>query len=75
VEQIPLVLALLVCPIGMGLMMWFMSRGMRGKDMDDRARDARSLASLRAEQARLEREIARRAATEDRDEDLTRNAR
>jgi hypothetical protein len=75
VEQIPLVLALLACPIGMGLMMWFMSRGMRGDHMEDRTRDARSLAALRAEQARLEREIARRAATVDRDDELARDGR
>lgn len=30
-------LALLACPIGMGLMMWFMSKGRKGEDSRDRA--------------------------------------
>jgi hypothetical protein len=51
-------LLLLACPIGMGLMMWFMAKGMRGSD--DAARSPRSLAALRREQERLDAEIRRR---------------
>jgi hypothetical protein len=51
-------LLLLACPIGMGLMMWFMAKGMRGSD--HAARSPRSLAALRREQERLDAEIRRR---------------
>ena len=49
-------LALLACPVGMGLMMWFMSRG-----MGDRKRDTQpgSIEDLRAEQARLAAQVER----------------
>ena len=55
-----LMLALLACPVGMGLMMWFMARGMKkpeaatAKDHDDP-----SLAELKAEQAQLNEAIDR----------------
>ena len=54
-------LALLACPVGMGLMMWFMSRG-----MGDRKRDAQpgSIDDLRADQARLAAQIDRLVHTE-----------
>ena len=56
-----LVLALLACPIGMGLMMLFMGRGMMGgmkKTDDSRQSDDRSpLADMKAEQARLAEKI------------------
>src|SRR5438128_620889 len=54
-------LAVLACPVGMGLMMWFMGRGMRGgmkKSDDPRSEDAHdSLAAMKAEQARLAEKI------------------
>ena len=49
-------LALLACPVGMGLMMVFMARGMRGKKDSappEPDRKERPLAELKAEQARL----------------------
>lgn len=54
-------LALLACPVSMGLMMWFMGRGMMGgkkettlgKDQGEPA-----LEDLKAEQARLAEKIA-----------------
>ncbi len=56
-----LLLALLACPVGMGLMMVFMGRGMMGgmKRDDARREDDRttSLAEMKAEQARLAEKI------------------
>ncbi len=50
-------LALLACPIGMGLMMFFMGKGMMGgkKEEPDKA----SVEDLRAEQQRLASEVER----------------
>lgn len=54
-------LVLLACPVGMGLMMWFMARG-----MGDRKTDAKpsSIDDLRAEQARLAAQIERLEGTD-----------
>lgn len=48
-----LLLAVLACPIGMGLMMLFMGRGMMGGMKHDQTDGDRTLADLKAEQARL----------------------
>lgn len=48
-------LALLACPVGMGLMMWFMMRGSRRRQEGTAGGD--SLPDLRAEQARLAQKI------------------
>jgi hypothetical protein len=50
-----LALALLACPVGMGLMMWFMNKG-RNKDQHRPA----GVDELHAEHARLSTEIERR---------------
>ena len=56
-----LFLAVLACPIGMGLMMVFMGRGMMGNMKRNDGRqgdgDASSLAEMRVEQARLAEKI------------------
>jgi hypothetical protein len=55
-------IAVLACPIGMGLMMWFMAKGMRGDKSEGQSREQpreTSLADLKAEQARLGGEIER----------------
>lgn len=48
-------LALLACPVGMGLMMWFMMRGSGGRHASHTGGD--SLPGLKAEQARLAEKI------------------
>lgn len=58
-----LALAFLACPVGMGLMMWFMAKGMRRGD--DPARRG-PVGDLRAEHERLGREIARRETDDER---------
>ena len=49
-------LAMLACPVGMGLMMWFMSKGMGRRDP---AASAVGVEDLRAEHQRLGAEIQR----------------
>lgn len=47
--------AVLACPVGMGVMMWFMARGMRGKRSDG---PPASIEALREEHRRLGDAIA-----------------
>lgn len=54
-EGVLVALAILACPVGMGLMMWFMSKGMRS----DRAPQPLDLDDLRDEHRRLGEEIER----------------
>ena len=60
-ESVVLVLFALACPLGMGLCMWMMARGMRGDSAKHESDEAKqpSLAKLRSEQERLATEIAR----------------
>lgn len=58
---VPFSLFALACPIGMGLMMFFMMRGMRGQHQEHPPKDvspAQRLAHLEAEKRDLERQIA-----------------
>jgi len=57
------VLAALACPVGMGLMMVFMGKGMMGGKPRDQSApemqdEQQSLTALKAEQARLAKKIA-----------------
>ena len=59
-QTLPPLLAILACPVVMGLMMLFMSKGMlASKDGGPQAPHPRSLAELKAEQARLHEQIER----------------
>ncbi len=51
-ESIFLGLAVLACPVGMGLMMWFMAKGMGGKK-----EDPATIEQMRAEQQRLASQV------------------
>jgi hypothetical protein len=57
-ENVLLSLAVLACPVGMGLMMWFMARGMRSGSKTDREA-VTGLEELQAEHRRLGAEIER----------------
>jgi hypothetical protein len=63
-EGAVLALALLACPVGMGLMMWFMSKGMRSGEGRAEPESPASLEELRDEQARLSADIERLEETE-----------
>lgn len=54
-ETVLLGLVALACPLGMGLMMWFMVRGMKRTDGAQQAEG--SVEELRAQQRRLAAEI------------------
>jgi hypothetical protein len=57
-ESVLLGLAVLACPVGMGLMMWFMAKGMRSGSRQ-RTEEPTSLDELQAEHRRLGAEIER----------------
>jgi len=59
-----LTLAVLACPVGMGLMMWMMMRGGNRDAPGAEAKRSESLEDLRAEHARLAAEIDRVGARE-----------
>jgi len=58
-ESILLSLAVLACPVGMGLMMWFMARGMRKDAAPAHAPADASVEQLREEHRRLGDELER----------------
>ncbi len=52
-------LALLACPVGMGLMMWFMAKGMRNDSSRSEGPSTTPVGHLREEHRRLGAEIDR----------------
>ncbi len=60
-----LAIAVLACPLGMGLMMWFMGRSSRGKE---RGKEAPTASELREEQRRITERIDRLERSPDSDE-------
>ena len=58
-ESILLSLAFLACPLGMGLMMWFMAKGMRQESAAAAPPQNASVEQLREEHRRLGEELER----------------
>ncbi len=58
-------LVLLACPVGMGLMMWFMAKGSRRQRHTETGATPPSLEALREERRRVEAEIERREQRQD----------
>ena len=58
-ENVLVSLAFLACPLGMGVMMWFMARGMRKDTPSDPMHVGTSVEQLREEHLRLGAEIDR----------------
>jgi hypothetical protein len=58
VDKVVPVLALLACPVGMGLCMWFMRKGMGERSDENADSGSRSVEHLRREHDRLGAEIA-----------------
>lgn len=58
-ESILLSLAFLACPLGMGLMMWFMAKGMRKSSAPAQPPHHASVEQLREEHRRLGEELER----------------
>ncbi len=58
-ENVLLSLAFLACPVGMGLMMWFMAKGTRREPAAGRPAMGSSVEQLREEHRRLATEIER----------------
>ena len=52
-------LAILACPVGMGLMMLFMVKGMSGEKKDAQQAEPGEVEALQAEQKRLAAEVER----------------
>jgi hypothetical protein len=57
-ESVLIAVAALACPVGMGVMMWLMARGMRERGGDE-AQEPASLGALRDEHRRLAERIER----------------
>lgn len=58
-DNVLLVIPLLACPIGMGLCMWLMKRGMRRGKSTNQSEVPPSIEQLREQQRRLGSEIDR----------------